>query len=272
MINMLKLGGSLITDKNKAHTAREDVIAGLSAEIRKVYDRDPSALIIGHGSGSFGHFPAKKYGTRNGVHTEAEKEGFLEVHREALSLNEIVLRHLREAGIPCIPITPLDCITAAGGNIISWDVKPVIRAMGMGIVPVVFGDTVFDEEIGGTIVSTEEIFCFLCDKISEKPSILLAGLEEGVWKDYPNNTILQKIIPVSAEDSQDGLGFIRGSEFTDVTGGMAEKVRLMQKLVREGAVSSAQIFSGERGNILLASYGHNAGTMIIAEDHILWDR
>ena len=67
-IILLKLGGSLITDKDKPYTPRLDKLADLSQEIKTVLDSTPDLLLIlGHGSGSFGHTAAKKYGTRDGL-------------------------------------------------------------------------------------------------------------------------------------------------------------------------------------------------------------
>ena len=76
----LKLGGSLITDKSNAHTARPDVLRRLAAEILTALDAQPDLrLVIGHGSGSFGHIPAHRYHTRVGVRTASEWAGFIEV-------------------------------------------------------------------------------------------------------------------------------------------------------------------------------------------------
>ena len=69
-IIFLKLGGSLITDKDKPYTPRLDKLADLALEIKTVLDSTPElVLILGHGSGSFGHTAAKKYGTRDGCKT-----------------------------------------------------------------------------------------------------------------------------------------------------------------------------------------------------------
>jgi isopentenyl phosphate kinase len=59
---LLKLGGSVITDKTRPFTARLDVIERLAAEIKNALtDRgDDLRLIIGHGAGSFGHEAAAK--------------------------------------------------------------------------------------------------------------------------------------------------------------------------------------------------------------------
>jgi isopentenyl phosphate kinase len=60
MLNMelvfLKLGGSLITDKDTPRSPRRDVLARLAAEILYAHRQRPQMqLVIGHGSGSFGH-------------------------------------------------------------------------------------------------------------------------------------------------------------------------------------------------------------------------
>jgi isopentenyl phosphate kinase len=65
---LLKLGGSLITDKTRPYTPRLDKLADLATEIAQALRTHPHLLLIlGHGSGSFGHTAAKKYGTKDGL-------------------------------------------------------------------------------------------------------------------------------------------------------------------------------------------------------------
>ena len=259
MITLLKLGGSLITDKNKPHTARPDVIHQLAREIKAYCNISINPLIIGHGSGSFGHMPAKKYGTRNGVHNKSEWQGFAEVHAEATALNFIVTDILREEGLPILSFVPMNCVRTNNGIISTWDTSLIMRALANNLIPVVFGDTVFDDTLGGTILSTEDLFVHLCSEFDEKPNILLAGLEEGVWRDYPKNTTLIREIDAAEADES----FISGSASVDVTGGMREKVRLMKSLVREGKANEAVIFSGEiPGNLFKTLKGQETGTCI----------
>ena len=124
-----------------------------------------------------------------------------------------------------------------------------------------FGDTIFDEETGGTILSTEDLFMHLCHALPEKPRILLAGLEEGVWQDFPQKTKL--IGKIHASENEDER-FIGGSASTDVTGGMYEKVRLMKELVRKDQALSVSIFSGEQtGNITKELKNIPTGTSIV---------
>ncbi len=73
---LIKLGGSLITDKQVESSFRVDAMQRLSAEIVAAKQVTPNLkLIIGHGSGSFGHFAAKRHGTMQGVDTAAQWVG-----------------------------------------------------------------------------------------------------------------------------------------------------------------------------------------------------
>ncbi len=123
----LKLGGSLITDKTQPYTARLDELADLAAQIKHALQTRPNLLLVlGHGSGSFGHTAAKKYGTRDGdpaplapsghsphlLRKWGEPEegnywnGFAEVWYQATTLNRYVIQALHEAGLPGDDVFP----------------------------------------------------------------------------------------------------------------------------------------------------------------------
>ena len=124
----LKLGGSLITEKTQAHTARMEVLARLADEIAAALAEQPNLnLVLGHGSGSFGHVPAKKYGTRQGVRTPVEWQGFAEVWYEANSLNRMVIEALINAGLPALAFSPSAMVIAQGGATSEWNVNPLNR-------------------------------------------------------------------------------------------------------------------------------------------------
>ena len=68
---IVKLGGSLITDKTKPFTARMEIIADLAQQIKEALDEDKNlSLIIGNGGGSFPHYPAVKYQMNDGIKNE----------------------------------------------------------------------------------------------------------------------------------------------------------------------------------------------------------
>ena len=258
---LLKLGGSLITDKNSPHTARPDVLARLAAEIHSALVQRPDlGLVIGHGSGSFGHVAAKKQDTRSGVSTPAAWQGFVEVWREARALNQIVIDAMSFAGLPVIAIPPSAAVLAREGQVASWDLRPLQAALAAGLIPVVNGDVIFDEVLGGTILSTEELFLHLARHLQPR-RILLAGIEPGVWADYPICTRL--VDRISPANFIQVAHLLRGSSAVDVTGGMLSKVRTMLELVEAQPGLEARIFSGLRsGAVAGALLGEPIGTRL----------
>lgn len=257
----LKLGGSLITDKTTPQTARYDVISRLAREIAEAKNNDPDLqLVLGHGSGSFGHVPAKKYGTRQGVRSSEEWLGFVEVWYQASALHRIVIEAMHAAKLPAISFPASGAVTASGGSVINWNVSPLKAALGAGLIPVVYGDVVFDKELRGTILSTEDIFVHLAYELH--PSrILLAGIDEGVWADYPHCTKL--ISEISPDNWEMVSSVLSGSQATDVTGGMASKVQEMYRLIQDMPNVKVFIFSGrETGNVTIALADQSSGTRI----------
>ena len=101
MLVFVKLGGSLITDKRVENSFRADAAARVAAEIQSALTRNPDLrLLIGHGSGSFGHVAAKRYGTMAGVHTPEQWRGFAHVATVAAELNYLMAKTLDAAGVP----------------------------------------------------------------------------------------------------------------------------------------------------------------------------
>jgi isopentenyl phosphate kinase len=258
---LLKLGGSLITDKDQPFTPRLDKLADLAKEIKTALDSNPNLLLIlGHGSGSFGHVAAKKYGTRDGVKTREGWLGFAEVRFQAAELNRFMVQSLLEAGLPALPFPPSASMIADHRIVTRHNVETIRRALDVGLLPVVQGDVAFDDSLGGTILSTEDVFKFLVGQFSPR-RILLAGIEAGVWEDFPARTRLVKQIQLSRyEEMRAGIG---GSASTDVTGGMKAKVEEMLSLIQKHENLTVQIFSAEEhGMLTRALQGENMGTLL----------
>lgn len=244
MTVFLKLGGSLITDKHTPQAARADVLARLMREIAEARAAQPALqLLVGHGSGSFGHMEARKHGTRQGVRTPAEWRGFADVQAAAARLNRFVVDAARAAGLPVVTLPPSASAVCRAGVIESLAVAPVEAALAHDLVPMVFGDVAVDLAQGGTIVSTEDVFAYLARRL-RPDRILLAGLEPGALSRWPDGEVLPVIAPGAALDA---LG---GSHAADVTGGMAGKVREMQRLVMAVPGLSVRIFTGAEPGLL----------------------
>ncbi|MEK9165032.1 MAG: isopentenyl phosphate kinase, partial [Chloroflexota bacterium] len=243
----LKLGGSLITDKGREQTVLPDVLARLANEIAGALTARPELrLIVGHGSGSFGHTLAKKYGTRHGVSTPEQWRGFADVAQAAARLNRHVFDALRAAGVPAANFQPSASAVCHDGVIAGLASAPIRSALDHALVPLVMGDVAMDEVRGGTIVSTEDVFKYLAAQL--RPSqILLAGIERGVLTRWPEGNVIPLITASNIESLRPAL---RGSHTADVTGGMESKVLEMLALAQSAPGMAIRIFSGKKAEVV----------------------
>jgi isopentenyl phosphate kinase len=237
MLFFLKLGGSLITDKATPRTARPETLARLMREVAAARAARPELqIVLGHGSGSFGHVEAKRYGTRQGVRDAAEWRGFAEVQWAAAQLNRWVVDAAREAGLPVLNLPPSASAIARDAVIESLAVEPIRAALAHGLIPLVQGDVAFDLARGGTIISTEDVFRFLAPRLHPR-RILLAGIERGVLTRWPDGDLIPELAEVPEAATT--------SHTADVTGGMASKIRETLAMIGSVPGCEALIFSGE---------------------------
>ena len=239
MLLFLKLGGSLITDKLKVEHPHVGVLERLAKEVGRACEADQRLrLVLGHGSGSFGHVAAARHDTRRGVRTPHEWRGFADVSAAAARLNKIVLETFRASGAPAITFQPSASAQCRDGQLVNLSTRPVEYALAAGLLPIVHGDVAFDSVRGGTIISTETVMAYLASEL--RPEwILLAGETHGVMDS--SGGIIPLITSQNIEDVRPLLG---GSHGTDVTGGMISKVLAMLDLVNVLPDTRILIFSG----------------------------
>lgn len=266
-IVFLKLGGSLITDKTRVEHARVRVIRRLAREIKAARDMRPDLqLVLGHGSGSFGHVAAKKYGTRSGVKDQSGWPGFTEVAAAAARLDQIVTDIFVEEGVPVISLPPSASARCEDGELIYLDTFGLRRALAHGLAPLVQGDVAFDTVRGATIVSTEDVFVYLAREF-EPGRVLLAGEVAGV---YGSAEMTGHVIDcLTSNTVRQYITALGGSHGTDVTGGMISKVQQMLDLVQRQPDLSVRIFSGAKPGAvhrLLIDPAYAIGTVICHDE------
>ena len=264
---LLKLGGSVITVKDRPFTAREDVIRRLGHEIRQARAANPGTrLVIGHGSGSFGHMVAHRYRTHEGIVDDDSWRGYAETARAAACLNRLVTDWLFDLGLPVVGFQPSASALCNARELLRMEIEPVKRALQGGLIPILYGDVAMDDAQGFSIISTEQIFAYLSRHL--KPTcIVLAGIVDGVYDTdplhHPDAARFAQITPQNWPQVRSSLG---GSHATDVTGGMLSKVRAMLDLVAALPALRASIVSGAiPGRVQEALAGEcAAGTTICA--------
>lgn len=257
----VKLGGSFITEKDKPYTlATERLRQGLG-QVKELLDSQPGMqLVLGHGSGSFGHAAAKGLDLASGLRDQNALLNFQRVWFAAQQLHRLVITEAQGLDMPVISFPASAAALTENKTILGWDLSSLQAALERGFIPVVYGDTVMDTAKGGVILSTEAQFAWIANSVRPE-RVFLLGTEKGVFADFPARTQLIPKISASAELSRN----IIGSEFVDVTGGMLAKVQAMQQLCREIPGLRANILSGHEPHALVRAFNGGAlGTEIAA--------
>lgn len=257
---MIKVGGSLITDKTKPFTAREAVIKRLGKEIKAAAGKFPGKIVLGHGSGSFGHTMAAKYQTQKGIINKQSIKGLALTADAAVQINRIVIKNFLKIGLPVFSLSPSSFLTANNQKPDQIFLRPILEALDKGLVPIIYGDVILDCQNGCCIFSSETTLNILASGLRKRFKILkviYCGDTNGVY-DGDGQTI-PLISQKSFSRFRQAIG---GSAATDVTGGMLHKVEESLALARRGIPSL--IINGKKpGNLKKAILGQEIkGTWI----------
>ncbi len=246
---VLKIGGSVITEKDKVSRVRKDDIDRISQEIASFRANSSEGLILVHGAGSFGHPQAMKWAQG------FDAQGVYLTHSSVKALNSIVLESLNNAGVRALPIHPLSSCLLENGKIIELQVEKIRIMLERGIVPVLHGDVAMDRVKGAAVISGDRIAPHLAAVMKASKTGACSNVD-GVMDE--KGTLIKKITPLGFIDIKKQIS---GSSFTDVTGGMLGKVSELLELAKNGI--SSRIFNGsKRGMVSKFLYGEDVGTLI----------
>ncbi|MFB6268841.1 MAG: isopentenyl phosphate kinase [Halobacterium sp.] len=240
---VVKLGGSVITEKEQRETVDEDSLADLAAAIA---DADVADLVVVHGAGSFGHPVAAEHGTSSTEGT-TDPQAVRDIAGVMERLNRAVVGALADASVPAVPVHPYSAGYRTADGDLRLPTDQVAAMLDEGFVPVLHGDVLTHAGEGASILSGDEIVTHVAGDLAAD-RVGICSTVPGVFDE--SGDVVPEI--TSYEDVAAALG---GSDATDVTGGMAAKVRALLDL---GA--PAFVFGPDAMRAFLA--GEDAGTRI----------
>lgn len=215
-LTVLKLGGSCITDKTQPYTPDTLCIQNIARQIKK--NKQP--LLIAHGSGSFGHTSAKKYGGKKGY---LHRYGIAKVAHDAMQINAIVMSIFLEEKVPAISVRPLSMMHTQEGKVKEHVFSIIEDLLAQNLIPVLYGDVIIDRSWKTTIYSGEqtlfEIILYLLERKFQINKVIYAGNTDGVYDEA------MEVIPhITEKDWQKLQHCIFKNEQNDITGGMDHKI------------------------------------------------
>jgi len=230
-LTILKIGGSVITDKDGELAARTRDMSRLVEEIRKANVQN---LIIVHGGGSFGHPVAQQYAIKEGFKEESQKIGFAETHHVMTVLNGLFMDALIWRNVPAVSITPSSCIITKKGRIQCFEEAPLKMLSKMGFLPVMYGDAVFDTELGFTILSGDQLVSYIATRFNAERIIIgvdVDGLYDADPKIKKTAKMFRHLTLAELKTLQNKLG---EPTACDVTGGMFGKIVELMPAIEQG--------------------------------------
>ncbi|MEF8775902.1 MAG: isopentenyl phosphate kinase [Haloarculaceae archaeon] len=224
---VLKLGGSVLTRKDEPETVDEEALATVGEVVAAALGEDspesPSAgdLVLVHGGGSFGHHHANRHAVTSTAGTR-DAVAIAEIHGAMADLNTTVVGALQGNGVPAVPVAPLSAASRDADGTLDLAVDVVRTMLGEAFVPVLHGDVVAHQSEGATILSGDEVVVALATAL-EADRVGLCSAVPGVFDEA--GEVVDRV--ESIDQIASALG---GSDATDVTGGMAAKVRALLAL------------------------------------------
>ncbi|AQL41409.1 acetylglutamate kinase [Halorientalis sp. IM1011] len=246
MTVVVKLGGSVVTEKDEPETLDEEAIGQAAAAVAAADE----AVVVVHGGGSFGHHHASSHGVSrtDGTH---DAVAVREIHEAMKRLNDAMVDALADAGVPAVPVHPL----SAGSRDVDGDLDlptgQVATMLGEGFVPVLHGDVLAHAGSGATIVSGDELVVALATGV-DADSVGLCSAVPGVLD--ADDDVIDRI-----DAFEEVAAVLGGSDAADVTGGMAAKVRTLLDLDTPASIFALDdleaFFEGDEPGTLVAGGG-----------------
>ncbi len=214
---LIKLGGSVITDKSSPLTAREDAVRGIAKALAKI--KEP--LIAVHGGGSFGHYWSVQYG----MHTKPARydlHGASVVKNSMISLHLIIINAMEKVGLNPYTVQPESFISR---NRVLRSKASEMRDMAEhGLVPVTFGDALWAGGGRTGILSGDSIMSRLAKAL--RPRLCIFALDvDGLYEDMESRTLIG-----IAGERDSAIDQVKA----DVTGGMSRKVKEAKAISKMG--------------------------------------
>ena len=242
---LIKLGGSIITNKEKPLSPRKKTIENISKGLRKINE----PIIIVHGGGSFGHPMAKKYSISNGFNIKIENQfyGLAKTHEAMVKLNSIVINSFLEKNYPVIPIEPYSTFIKKSKGIEIKNLEAIELTLEMGVTPVLYGDVILDEEKTFSIISGDNIILELCKRLQKMhiSKVIFTIDKDGIFIER-NGEI--EFLNEARFTQIDGLNLANLGKKIDVTGGIMNKLKTIKEIGKLNI--PVQILNGLNENFL----------------------
>ena len=214
---LIKLGGSIITNKGKPQSARRKTIDNILKQIKKI--DEPKILV--HGGGSYGHYWSVKYD----MHTKPARyslKGLSVVKNSMIELDKIILDSATKNKINTYSLPPTDFMN--GNKPIRNKIQKIGEIAKSGLIPITYGDALWYSQKKSYILSGDVIMTTIGKILKPRLSVFVLDVD-GVYSNTKSKKLIYDFKKETPTISKNRM---------DVTGGMARKITEATKMSRSG--------------------------------------
>ncbi|NAM96359.1 isopentenyl phosphate kinase [Staphylococcus hominis] len=244
-MDIIKIGGSIITYKNGYCSPNVNMIKKYADVLKKITKSRDIIIILG--GGSYGNAVPLKYNLLN-KHT-AKKEDVYEMTKNMFFWVTLFCDILKMKNIPVYPIQLSNTILASQSSIESTNFQIIDELRSFGITPVLSGDLIFSSDRKNFhIYSSDYVPLALQQEYKIDNFITLTNVD-GIKKE---DTIIDEI---TSKNWNKFLRYAKNSNQQDVTGGMKTKLDSLINIAHNG--TNCFVVNGNNPNNLLRFYSQS---------------
>ena len=232
-IVLLKLGGSLLTDKDKPYSIREDVV---KSAIQQIIDANKQLILI-HGGGSFGHPLAKEYSISSGINSSIPNQilGLTKTHQSMNNFNSYLIDLFLKKEYPALSIQASSIFIKDFLKISTQSIDIIETALDLNILPILYGDIILDKQGSFSIISGDQIIFELCENLKKYQisKVIFVMETDGIYindKD-PNQKNVKLATKLYLRDLEN-LNLADLGQKIDVTGGIQGKINSIKEICK----------------------------------------
>ncbi len=225
---LIKLGGSVITDKSKPFFFKKNNVDRLAYEIKKA---DQQIILI-HGAGSFGHILAKEYTLSDGFSEKKQLYGMSATLAKVQKLNTMLLEVFLAHSLPVVSLPPHTYLQLADQKPTPTEFKVFEQYLKQGFIPVTFGDVVLDTHRGFTICSGDLLMYMFAEHFSPEKVVFVVD-EDGLFTANPKIDKNAQFIEQTTGTTLKSFSTVANSH-ADVTKGMQGKLDIISAIAKLG--------------------------------------
>jgi isopentenyl phosphate kinase len=231
---VVKLGGSVITNKNEALSPNISNIQLICHELSTALHHDPKLkFFLIHGGGSFGHYYAKKFGISTDI-ARYTSEGIAKTSAGMIELHSMILKEMCDAGVFCETVLPAELVSGENLEISPTGEARIETMFANELFPITFGFVNLVPR-GACIISGDSIALSLSKSLPVSKTIFLMDVD-GVYPSFDRKG------PIVTELNRKNFDVSSSLNRFDVTGGIKSKILTGFKIAACG--SEVQFVNG----------------------------